>query len=148
MKRTAPTPSAQELWHAVARDEYALVRYLLEQGADPNAVGLKPHPLVMCARRNALAMLRLLLEAKADPDGGASASDFVPLSVCETREAASMVIAAGANLNQENAMGHTPLHVIAAQGDSVASITVLQTVRYSIRSSGYRRDSFASRNNL
>lgn len=122
MKRAASAPSAEELWHAVARSEDDLVAELLALGADANATGLKPHPLVMAARRNSLRVMRLLLDARANPNGGGSSADFVPLSECQSREAVALLVRAGADVNVANSMGNTPLHVLAARGDTMVSV--------------------------
>lgn len=127
MKRGLPQPTASDVWAAVARLELDVLQDLLARGGDPNASGCTPHPLVIAARRGDVAALRILLDARADPNGGPGTPDFVPLTECNSQEAAMMLLSAGANPNALNSMGNSPLHVVASRGDK--HIVLLQLVR-------------------
>lgn len=125
LKRPAPAPSSEELWRAIARGEDDLVGELLERGADPDATGQSPHPLVIAVRRNNLRLVSMLLAAKADPNGGSPNVEFVPLSECTDPALASALLAAGANIEAINARGWSPLHVLAARGDHLHGILLM-----------------------
>lgn len=88
---------------------------LLSHGADPSAVSeMGFSPLRDCiARHCEPAVVRLLLEHGANPNVGDGSRGDTPLHVAcfdGAREAVSLLLDSGADINVQNDHGYTPLH--------------------------------------
>jgi hypothetical protein len=122
MVRDSKPPSADEradlLQQALQRDDTAIVRGLLELGADPNGIyfGTNTTPLIMARSE---AAVKVLLDAGANPNlkneyGNSalhSATRFAP-------GAAIALIKAGARIDEANLGGMTPLGEGACWGNA------------------------------
>lgn len=118
---TANTLQAQKLYSAVATHDYALVKQLLEKGANPDKhakSGL--FPLWRAAADNDTAMVRLLLQYKANPNLLSKNESPSPALVIPAQEGYLEVMKIladyGADLNINMVNGQTAIRVAARNG--------------------------------
>ncbi|MFN8059498.1 MAG: ankyrin repeat domain-containing protein [Vicinamibacterales bacterium] len=113
---------------AAMRGELAVVRTLLDQHADVNAVqGDGMSALHWAAQRDDLALARLLLSSGADPKAVTRIGGITPLLLAATNGDGPLVdalITAGADPNGAKTNGTTPLMLAAAaaSADTVAML--------------------------
>jgi ankyrin repeat protein len=98
-------------------EDPALVRLLLEHGADPRMRTLWQEPaLVAAAGLPDPEVARLLLEATEEPDAAMLGEALSVASRWGRRETVSLFLGAGADPNYRAARGATPLHAAAGHG--------------------------------
>ena len=110
----------------VSRKHPAIVRALLEAGADWDASGARGNTqLVRAAKRGNIEVVKALLEAGADPNVG-NRFGYLLHSVVEQRkvEVVKALVSAGADLEVRNSRLETPLHTAAIAG-SAELVTLL-----------------------
>lgn len=106
---------------AVAQNDYALTKSLLQAGADPNRRLLGKPALFHAVSAGNVDIVGLLLAAGADPN--ASDTLGVPALVCsEDTGTTEVLLAAGANPNCQDWFGTTPLIRACRAGESRAPL--------------------------
>lgn len=111
------TESIDPLHFAVAKGHIEVVKYLLEQGADPGSAGEQNWrlPLMLAAENSDLEVAMVLLDAGADVDatgrGGAAALHFAALMA--DSDFVQVLIDAGASIDKKCRRGQLPLHYAA-----------------------------------
>ena len=117
----------------------ALARFLVERGADVNAVGYDGYTVLMAACRSSAAIAELLIERGADPNLPSPITGETPLHAVASKgfephatQVVRLLLEAGADPNVRTKSGaegcvyphgsffhvsETPLHLAAAYGD-------------------------------
>ncbi len=107
----------EALFAASAAGDLRAATEAIDQGANPNAIGmLKRTPLFVAAFCDRPSLVRMLLEKGANPER-ADVSGMQPLHaavVVGATETASILIAGGADINGRDPAGRTALHLAAA----------------------------------
>ena len=99
------------LMHAIGAERVEDIKFLLENGADPNVVSYSSGPLVMAIKKDMYSVVNLLLEHNADPNKQCP-SGKTPLSTAISHGRGSYVpqlVKYGANLDCHVKHGRTPL---------------------------------------
>lgn len=105
------------LYLAIEKGQGEIARYLIEMGADVNAVNddAGSTPLTAACNKDDLPMIRYLLDHGAHPGGVAYKGRdalFLPLGEVRSPEAAQMLIDAGADVNERTRLDDTVLHIL------------------------------------
>jgi ankyrin repeat protein len=111
------------LMNAVYAEEKEMVAFLLERGADANALRMGEGALHLAVRRGNVEILEMLLasSAKQHLHQQTNAQKMTPLHIAvlsEQHAMAGMLIAAGAFPGMVNAQGETPLATAARKDDA------------------------------
>jgi len=113
--------SETPLWIAVYNNHLAVVRLLLDKGANANmANGCGNTPLQAAVAREAVESLTVLLEAHADVNQS-DAQGFTPMHVASQecfQDVAKLLLHARAHPDSANLVGNTSLHISAERDHS------------------------------
>jgi ankyrin repeat protein len=104
---------------AVRKRDQPLVRFLLELGADPNRASKVCSPLELAVDGDQPEIVALLLRAGANPNWGDAHFSVTPLIQAAEKgrlECARLLVQTGADVNQADSLGRTPLIVAAERG--------------------------------
>ncbi len=99
---------------ALLNDKEEMVRFLVENGADPNDGEIQ-----FMARDGREDQVKLLLDLGADPDAGASVNGLTPLMAASMKghvAVMELLIQRGADVNIRAMFGQTALHIAAEFG--------------------------------
>jgi ankyrin repeat protein len=95
-------------------DDCEMIKYLLDHGADVNAVDLLgATPLADAASHGLTNIMALLVKRGADINGGAGWSAVHAATECNSIETMRFLIARGGDVNMVSAQGLTPLSLAA-----------------------------------
>ncbi len=107
-------------------DECGMVRYLLDKGADVNAVDhLGATPLADAAAHNFVKIMKLLVERGADVDRGTGWCATLSAAACNSVGAMRFLVDRGADLSVVSPQGYTPLSLAARTGGNAALVDLL-----------------------
>ena len=121
-----PTQSHTPLTAAINFDQPAVVKVLLDNGADPNDPRYAYPPVVVTSRDDKTEILKLLLEAGADPDQKTSSTSpaLIMAAIKGNSEAIRLLLEHGADPNITGYGGNTAL-VRAVDSDCVECVRLL-----------------------
>lgn len=119
-----------DLISAAKNGDTALVKELLEQGADPNEADYDGWTALMSAvDHNNAEMVNALLDADANPNMVEDAYENTALTLAVSSgyiELITLLLAFGADPNQQDSFGWTPLMTAASYGEEEAARILLQ----------------------
>lgn len=122
---------AELLLAAVTEDRADIVRVLLRNGVDPDAIwpetGSGTTALIRAAERGSLAAMEILLDQGADPDR-ANRENWTPLMEAADKSkpgAVRLLVESGADLEVQEARGGKTALMVAARSDSATMIGLL-----------------------